>query len=1016
MRKEAGSGRTVIIACIVVAFICLCHTLVLGATSEDADRLNARVAQLYQLGRYAEAIRLAEKALAIARQLPGNHPSTASSYNNLGTLYEATGEYGKAECSYQNALTIWRKAPGVGDKHPLTATAYNNLGNLYRTISDYRQAESMLQKALTIKEDGLFKKGRSTATANNNLGDLYRELGDYAEAEPLLQKALAICIEVVGVKHPDTAQSYGNLGRLYESMGEYGKAEPLLKKALMIHKEFLGEKHPDTVTSYNNLGTFYVSTGDYAEAEPFLQKALVITRETMAENHLDTARGYNNLAMLYQSVGDYGKAGPLFKNALVINKGTLGEKHPLTAIGYNNLGVLYKTMGDYATAEPLLRKASMINEETLGEEHPSTVASYSNLGFLYLSMGKADAALRIFKKIYTPSGLGHCYLVKRDYKVALAKFEESLFYSRKSSRKEFIIADHIGLGLSYEGLRDYRKAREHYKKAVELIEAQGGSLMPPQRRTFLAGMAGGFSRLEPYEGLVRVSCSLKDAGEGFYWAENTRARVLLEVIARRRVNSKTGLPTRLAQEEESLNNRIAAKHKQIKIATEKLPDRVKGLEEELKELQKEKKSLIARLRREYPEYASIKYPMPSRAKDIQLQPGEVLIEYEVTDKATFAWVIRGGETIKAVSIPVSRKELREKITAYRKGFEDISRHADLSRFDPLVGKAIYDLLFLPLSSHLKDEETLIFVSDEILAILPFETLVVDIPDVLKTASGKHGPYPEGVTYLGDRYPIGYAQSATTLMVTRTLKKKGGVKGERMLVVADPVFDMADARVTGREKIRLASADTFQVGRIKSMAKALGGEEVFRRLKKTGQLAQDLRGSYGNGVEVLEGFAATEETLRKRPLGQYQYQVFATHGILDNQIAYIQEPALVLSQVGVDSQDRKRDGFLTMTEVMDLKFNADVAALTACSTGMGKNLTGEGVMHMGRAFQYAGARSVLMSLWSVDENSTTLLTERFFAHLKEKKPPKAAIHQARQDVRQAGYEHPYYWGGFILMAE
>ena len=540
--------------------------------------------------------------------------------------------------------------------------------------------------------------------------------------------------------------------------------------------------------------------------------------------------------------------------------------------------------------------------------------------------------------------------------------------------------------------------------------------MAPQRRAFFAGKASFFPRLEPYEGLVRVSSHLKDAGDGFYWAENTRARSLLEAVARRPVGSETGLPTGLAREEESLDNRIAVKHKQIEIATEKNPGRVKALEQELEGLRKERQSLIARLRREHPEYASIQYPQPAHAKNIPLRPGEALIEYEVTDKATFAWLVRRGEIIKAVSIPVSRKDLTEKIMAYRKAFENVSRYGDLSRFDPRAGKALYNLLFSPLSTHLKKGDTLILVPDEILATLPFETLVVETPDVLKTASGKYGPYPKGVSYLGDRYPISYAQSATTLMVTRTLKKKGGIAGERMLVVADPVFDMADARVKGNAKIKLARADTFQVGRMKAMAKALGGKAVFARLKKTGQLAQDLRGSYGNAVEILQGSAATEEGLRKRPLRQYRYHVFATHGILDNQIAYIQEPALVLSQVGVDSQDRNRDGFLTMTEVMGLKLNADVAALTACSTGMGKNLTGEGVMHMGRAFQYAGARSILMSLWSVAEDSTTLLTERFFAHLKEKITPGAALRQARQDVRQAGYEHPFFWGAFILMSE
>ena len=138
----------------------------------------------------------------------------------------------------------------------------------------------------------------------------------------------------------------------------------------------------------------------------------------------------------------------------------------------------------------------------------------------------------------------------------------------------------------------------------------------------------------------------------------------------------------------------------------------------------------------------------------------------------------------------------------------------------------------------------------------------------------------------------------------------------------------------------------------------------------------------------------------------------------------------MSQIKTDPQDRQKNGFLTMTEVMDLKFNADVAALTACNTGIGKNLTGEGVMGMGRAFQYAGAMSVLMSLWSVlmslwsvlmslwsvEDESTNLLTERFFACLKAGKDKLDALRLARSDIRKAGYQHPFFWAPFILVGE
>ena len=235
------------------------------------------------------------------------------------------------------------------------------------------------------------------------------------------------------------------------------------------------------------------------------------------------------------------------------------------------------------------------------------------------------------------------------------------------------------------------------------------------------------------------------------------------------------------------------------------------------------------------------------------------------------------------------------------------------------------------------------------------------------------------------------------------------------MVADPVFGITDARLEETSKILVAQRDEYHVQKTQAMEEALGGVG-FDRVAATGRLAESLRLSYGNVVDVLKGLKATEKELRDRSLSEYRYQVFATHGILDDQVPYIQEPALVLSQVGVDTADRDNDGFLTMTEVMDLKLDADVAALTACNTGVGKNLTGEGVMGMGRAFQYAGARSVLMSLWSVEEASTSFLIEKFFIHLKEHKDKLKALRLARADVRKAGYEHPYFWAPFILVGE
>ena len=188
-------------------------------------------------------------------------------------------------------------------------------------------------------------------------------------------------------------------------------------------------------------------------------------------------------------------------------------------------------------------------------------------------------------------------------------------------------------------------------------------------------------------------------------------------------------------------------------------------------------------------------------------------------------------------------------------------------------------------------------------------------------------------------------------------------------------------------------------------------KIFPRLPKTEELAREMGSLFGSRAQVLQGLDARENKVVEAFLSPYCYLLFATHGILDHTVPWIREPALVLTQVG---NPKGYDGFLTMTEIMGLKLEAEVAALTACQTGVGEHVTGEGVMGMGRAFQFAGSGNVVVSLWPVAEDSATQFTSTFFRYLRQGKEPREAMRLARSQIRRQGYEHPFYWAAFILV--
>jgi CHAT domain-containing protein len=189
--------------------------------------------------------------------------------------------------------------------------------------------------------------------------------------------------------------------------------------------------------------------------------------------------------------------------------------------------------------------------------------------------------------------------------------------------------------------------------------------------------------------------------------------------------------------------------------------------------------------------------------------------------------------------------------------------------------------------------------------------------------------------------------------------------------------------------------------------------TWPRLDGTRQLGETLGKLYPNQTDVFDGLRATKATFKQQDLTRYQAIVFGTHGYAGTDLGGLQEPVLVLTLV---NQPEGEDGFLRQSEVMGLKMNSDVVALTACQTGLGKRISGEGTMGMGRAFQYAGAKSVLMTLWSVAETSSVQLTDSFFRHLKEGKSKLEALRLARDEIRKSGYDHPFFWAPFILVGE
>jgi tetratricopeptide (TPR) repeat protein len=386
---------------LAVLLLCLLQPGVPLMADEQDDRakvssLNKQAIELYQAGKFNEAIPIAQQFLQLMeRALGPDHPATATALNNLALLYCSMGDYAKAEPLYQRALKIDEKA--LGPDHPDTATAINNLGDLYRSVGDYAKAEPLFQRSLKIDEKALGSDHPGTAIDLNNLGELYRSIGDYAKSEPLFQRSLKIDEKALGPDHPRTAIDLNNLAGLYRSMGDDAKAEPLFQRSLRIREKALGPDHPDTASALNGLGRLYRSMGNYAKAEPLFQRSLKIDEKALGPDHLRTAIDLINLGELYRSMGKYAKAEPLYQRAVKIDEKALGPNHSDTASDLNNLALLkIDDLGKVKDATALAARVRQAQEKCLSnilsftsEQQRLTFQKTTNPYTLFATLGSA---------------------------------------------------------------------------------------------------------------------------------------------------------------------------------------------------------------------------------------------------------------------------------------------------------------------------------------------------------------------------------------------------------------------------------------------------------------------------------------------------------------------------------------------------------------------------------------------------------------------------------------------------
>ncbi|HKQ90922.1 MAG TPA: CHAT domain-containing protein [Blastocatellia bacterium] len=962
-----------------------------GSLYREAERLGQGTLEERRKGieKYQEALDLYRRAGARRWEI--------EILSAVGSIHLSLGETRKTLEKLNEALPISR---AIGDRRG-EAFTLSNLGAVYWSLGETQKALEKYSEALPIRR--AIGDRRGEAVTLNNLGHVHQSLGDMQKALEQYNEALPIR-RAVGDRGGE-ANTLNNIGLVYASLGEVQKALENFNEALLI-KRALGDRDGEA-TVLSNLGAVYDTLGEERKALGQYNEALLISRAT--GDRSGEAYSLNNIGYVYQSLGDMRKALEKHNEALPIMRAIDDQRGQ--AIVLNNIGAVYRSLGEAQKALEKFNEALPIRQAV--SDRNGEAVTLDNIGQVYWSLGEMDKALE--------------------------KYNEALPLMRAVDDRNGEATTLLRIARVEQKRGNLTQARQTVEQAVSMIESLRANIVSQElRASYFA------SRHEFFESYIDVLMQMhrQDPAKAFdavalAASERARARSLLELLKEARADIRQGVDSSLLGRERSLLQRLNARAAaQVSLLNRKhTPAQADAAAKEIASITTEYEELQGKIRASSPRYAALTQPQPLNLSGIQqqaLDPETLLLEYSLGENASYLFVVSQTSFIshqlpKRTEIEAAARRVYELLTApqSRPGDTEAKRQARIeearANYWPQA-KALSQMLLGPVASQLGGKR-LAIVADGALQYIPFAALPAPSPGNDEGRNSGAEPQPLFV-----EHEIVSLPSASTLATLRR-ETAGRKPAEKSLaVLADPVFEDDDTRIRrnvakagAKEKTKSADSDETDIG-FEQMTRSgretgvIGAEGGFGRLLSTRREATAILALVPERerMQALD-FEASRMTALRPELGEYRIVHFATHGILNN--VHPELSGIVLSLV--DEGGKQQDGFLRLQDIYNLKLPAELVVLSACQTGLGKKVEGEGLIGLTRGFMYAGAPRVLASLWKVDDRATSELMKRFYQGMlgPEALRQAGALRQAQLSIwKEKQWREPYYWAAFVLQGE
>ncbi len=991
--------------------------------ARDTNDRRSEAEAVFGLGRFARQQGQPQKALAFYEQAlslyqaMGNRGGEASVLQGMGVAYLVANDHAKAVDYLQRAVTLAREAKNPG----IEAQALNPLADAYEASGAMDKARATYDEALKLARDT--RNQRTEAAIMNNFALFHLGLGDRQQALELYQAALPLVQKFGGSR--GAAPHLKGMASTYNAMGEKQQALDYYQQALDTART-LNDPVFEAAT-LGSIATTLNSLGDRQRALARLEEGLAITQRLKL---------------------------PTLESDLLLDKGwvlvSANEKEEALR--------QFETIQARANLSPSIQISALNGAANCHNdlERPEQAKQLST------------RALELSRKVGSRGGeassllsLGWIAYGQEQRDVAHEHFTNALAAKRAISDRSGEAATLFALARLDRDAGELTNALKQIESALEILEALRAKVTSQDLRTSYFATVRRYYDLY-IDVLMELSRLQKDdrySAQALQASERARARSLLDMLSESRADIRQGVNPELVRRERELQDLLNGKADALLQARQRKGGEAQAavITKDLDSLTGELQQLQTRIRQQSPRYATLTQPQPLNLKELQtrvLDENTILLEYALGEDRSYLWAVtptslRSYVLPKRAEIEAAAQEVYRLLTVRNQAQRQLTAaqgKIETRRVSPAVADAQYwraagklsQMILQPVASQL-GHKRLVIVAEGALQYVPFGALPVAgsrLPVAGKRGLANRQPTTDNRQPLVVNHEIVNLPSASTLAVMREELKDRQAAPRMIAVFADPVFDQRDERLKPVNKDE-AAKQTAQVGENGAATKAAEGKaavtaDITRQLivAKLGDVENGFRiprlpftrneaerivkASRDENVRISMDFAAQRAALFDRELSQYRIVHIATHGLLDAERPELS--ALIFSLV--DENGKPQDGFLRAHEIYNLNLPAELVVLSACETGLGKQIRGEGLVGLTRGFMYAGVPRVVVSLWSVSDRATSELMSKFYRKLlTEKARPAEALRAAQIAMWNEGrWRAPYYWAAFTLQGE